>query len=144
MKFLPNKFKSLREFNGLTLKDLAEKLGLKYQSVQAWESGKANPRIIYLNNAAKIFQCDLEEFIELEPGEYIPKPISKKEFIARVVASGHGAEIEGAIMVENFRQALSDAVLELDIPADAKVKVLQLIKKHIQKPDGHKAKEEVK
>lgn len=137
MKFLPNKFKSLREFNGLTMKALAEKLGLKYQSIQAWESGKTNPRHIYLHNAAKIFQCNIEEFVEFDPGEYIPKPISKAELMARVYASGHGDEVKNIKRVDCFRRSLQNAVMNLDIPDEAKVKVYHLIGNHIPKPEEY-------
>ncbi len=72
-----------------------------------------------------------------EPGEYIPKRISKKDFIERIIESGHGDKIERARSIDCFRRSLQNAVMNLDISDDAKVKVYHLIGNHIPKPEEY-------
>ena len=70
-------------------------------------------------------------------GEYIPKRISKKDFIERIIESGHGDKIERARSIDCFRRSLQNAVMNLDISDDAKVKVYHLIGNHIPKPEEY-------
>lgn len=44
METFANRFKRLRLKTGLTLKEIAESLGISYQAVQGWEAGKGMPR----------------------------------------------------------------------------------------------------
>lgn len=48
------RIKAARKAAGLTQKDLAEKVGVDYQSVMRWEKGTRSPRIPTLQNLADV------------------------------------------------------------------------------------------
>ncbi|GAB3767655.1 hypothetical protein GCM10028818_00860 [Spirosoma horti] len=64
MQSLAQMIKSLRTIKGLTQKDLAEMLGLKYQSVQKWESGKGKPTTSQLLDVSKALGVTIADLIE--------------------------------------------------------------------------------
>ena len=137
MIFYKEKFKAIREQLDLTQEEVARHLGIKRQSVQRWEDGVCYPRKPKIYKIAELFHCSPAEFIEYEPGEYIPKRISKKDFIKRIIESGHGDKVKNAIRIDCFRRSLQNAVMNLDISDDAKVKVYHLIENHIPKPEEY-------
>ena len=67
MKELLNLSKNLRELRnetGLTQRDVAEKLGITYQSYQAYELGLTVPTLQNFIKLAKLFDVSLEELLE--------------------------------------------------------------------------------
>ncbi len=69
----------LRESNGLTLQELAEKIGVRYQSLREWEVGKTSPSVDNIGKLAEIF-CVHPTWIWTGQG---PKNIKRsKEYIS--------------------------------------------------------------
>lgn len=54
----------LRKQNNLTQKDLAEKLGVTYQAVSKWETGKNIPDISILKEISKMFDIDINDLLD--------------------------------------------------------------------------------
>lgn len=59
--------KEIREKNGLTQKDLADKLNVTYQAVSKWETGKNLPDISIIKKISDEFSIDIDDFLN---GEY--------------------------------------------------------------------------
>lgn len=55
--------KELRIKNNLTQKEFADKLGITYQAVSKWETGKNMPDIILLKEISSIFNIDIDELL---------------------------------------------------------------------------------
>lgn len=56
--------KKIRVDNGLTQKDLADKLGVTYQAVSKWENGKNIPDIMILKQISKEFNVNIDDLLE--------------------------------------------------------------------------------
>jgi len=66
MLFKNEKFKTLREANGLTQLEIAKKMGIKAQAVQKWESGKAKPRPARIYELSQILRCKATDISDLD------------------------------------------------------------------------------
>lgn len=76
-----NFIKNLRVKNNLTQKQFAEMLGVTYQAVSKWETGKNIPDIVLLQEISNIFKVDINEILKGEQVcQSFPKK-SKKGFI---------------------------------------------------------------
>lgn len=60
---LGDKLREYREKNGLTLGDVAKRLGCSYQAVQKWEAGTARPRTDKLRRLAWLYGVPVEELL---------------------------------------------------------------------------------
>ncbi len=60
------KIKILREENGLTQQELAERLSRKKASVCDWEKGRCEPSIFDLIKLAEIFNCSVDYLLGRE------------------------------------------------------------------------------
>ncbi len=58
--------KEKREELGLTQNEIADYLSISPQSISKWEREIAEPSIEYLPKLAKIFECPIEDFFELD------------------------------------------------------------------------------
>lgn len=67
--------KKIRNTNNLTQKELADKLGVTYQAVSKWETGKSIPDITIIRQISKDFGISVESILD---GEY-NKKIEKKK-----------------------------------------------------------------
>lgn len=56
--------KKIRIDNGLTQKDLADKLGVTYQAVSKWENGRNIPDIMILKQISKEFNVNIDDLLE--------------------------------------------------------------------------------
>lgn len=56
--------KKIRIDNGLTQKDLADKLDVTYQAVSKWENGKNIPDIMILKQISKEFNVNIDDLLE--------------------------------------------------------------------------------
>lgn len=56
--------KNIRTKNKLTQKEFAEKLGVTYQAVSKWETGKNLPDIETLKLICDTYNCDINKFLE--------------------------------------------------------------------------------
>lgn len=61
---LPKNLKRLRKENNLTQKQVAEKLGIKHQSYQAYENGLSVPTLQNFIKLTKVFEVTYEELLE--------------------------------------------------------------------------------
>jgi transcriptional regulator with XRE-family HTH domain len=57
--------RTLRRRRFLTQKELAEKVGVSYQTIQAWEGGKSHPRLRHIPRLA--------EALGVEPATLLPE-----------------------------------------------------------------------
>lgn len=62
-KTLGKRLKHLRKINGETQKELAEKFGRHYRTVQNWEIGLAVPDIFTIIELAEYYNIGIEELI---------------------------------------------------------------------------------
>lgn len=60
MSVFAEQLKTLRKINGLTQKELAEKLKIKQNSYSDWENGKSEPNIEMLVRIADYFDVSLD------------------------------------------------------------------------------------
>ena len=67
--------KELRKKNNLTQKELADKLGVTYQAVSKWETGKNIPDISLLKQLSEEFQIDVQNLLD---GEIKQENLKKK------------------------------------------------------------------
>lgn len=58
--FLSNKLKELRTQYGYTQDEVARKIGISYQSYQAYELGKTIPKTKYLSKLADVFDVSTD------------------------------------------------------------------------------------
>lgn len=65
-KKLPENLKTFRKDYGYTQKELAEALGIKYQSYQAYERGIALPTLKHFIEIAEFYEVSLDELIGRE------------------------------------------------------------------------------
>ena len=65
----------LRKKNNMTQKDLADKLGVTYQAVSKWETGKNIPDISILKIICEEFSIDINEVLDIKVNK---KPNNKK------------------------------------------------------------------
>ena len=63
---IENKIKQLREQNGYTQQDLAEKVTVSRQTIISLESGRYNPSIILAYKIAKVFNLAIEDVFEFD------------------------------------------------------------------------------
>lgn len=82
------KIKATRKNAGLTQKELAQKMGLSFQSIAQWENDLRKPKIETLKKIAAALECPLDTFTADDLSEEIPSPelISKKIHDCRTAA----------------------------------------------------------
>ena len=66
---MQNKIKEYRAKHHLTQAELAEKVGVRRETIVFLEMGKYNPSLKLALQIAKIFQVPIEELFSLEDGE---------------------------------------------------------------------------
>ena len=66
---MKNKLKIQRAIHNLTQADLAEKIGVTRQSINAIEKGKYVPSTVLALKIAKLFNASVEAIFELEPSD---------------------------------------------------------------------------
>jgi repressor LexA len=60
-KSFPDRFKRARKLSGLTLKQLAPRVGVSFQTIQRWETGERTPERIAAQKAAEVLQDSFGE-----------------------------------------------------------------------------------
>ena len=58
-----SKIKEMRTKRGMSQQDLADKLGVGRSTVTLWELGVNNPRADMLIELAKVFNCQVDDFL---------------------------------------------------------------------------------
>jgi transcriptional regulator with XRE-family HTH domain len=58
-----SKFRKLREKRGLTITDVARKLGLSHTAVSKWDSGEGYPRMKRLQELSRVLKCKPADLI---------------------------------------------------------------------------------
>lgn len=69
MKKIKMEIVKLRKRDGLTQQQLAEKLGVSYQTISKWENGTSLPDISMLPYISECFQVSVDEILGLKPLE---------------------------------------------------------------------------
>ena len=77
-----------RQERGLSMKDLAEQLGVTYSTISTWETGHDSPGIKNLKKIAAFFDEPIEVFakdFDIDPDALLPPPsegkrISREEY----------------------------------------------------------------
>lgn len=83
---LSNNIKSLRMQNGLTQKELADKLHITSQAVSRWEKGEVEPSVSTIGQMAEIFGVTTDEIIggpDKKPAEKIVTKVEKEYIITK-------------------------------------------------------------
>ena len=82
------KIKATRKNAGLTQKELAQKMGLSFQSIAQWENDLRKPKIETLKKIADALECPIDTFTVDDLSKEIPSPelISKKIHDCRTAA----------------------------------------------------------
>ncbi len=106
------KIKATRKNAGLTQKELAQKMGLSFQSIAQWENDLRKPKIETLKKIADALECPIDTFTADDLSEEIPSPelISKKiHDITEELESEHGKAVNAELMldVELFKKAFT-------------------------------------
>ena len=68
------KIKATRKNAGLTQKELAQKMGLSFQSIAQWENDLRKPKIETLKKIADALECPIDTFTTDDFDEEIPSP----------------------------------------------------------------------
>lgn len=58
-----NKIREIRNKQGMTQKELAERIGVRQKDVSRWESGVYNPKVDKLMLIAKALDCDIKDLL---------------------------------------------------------------------------------
>jgi len=66
---MKNKIKLERAIKNITQEDLAKKIGVSRQTINAMEAGKYVPSTVLALKVAKYFDKKVEDIFELEDGE---------------------------------------------------------------------------
>ncbi len=66
---MKNRIRALREQDGLTQKQLGEKVGVSRQAINAIETGKFDPSIWLAYDLAQLFHLTIEEIFDFEGSE---------------------------------------------------------------------------
>ena len=61
-----NRIKEHRERLGLSMAELAEKIGVDASTVCLWEQGKRIPKYASIKRMAKLFGCSLGDVIDVD------------------------------------------------------------------------------
>ncbi len=140
--------KKLRKAAGLTQKQLGEKLGISFQSVAQWETGKRIPKIETLRKIAAALNCDISEIDEsfINPSTVKAKVLPHDALIAlyKTTDSAQTAQVifsklsaidqESIINTLNYLQQLNSSGKSI---AANRVQELTLIEKYTA-PDSSK------
>ena len=66
---MKNRIRELREQDGLTQKQLGEKVGVSRQAINAIETGKFDPSIWLAYNIAQLFNSTIENVFDFKESE---------------------------------------------------------------------------
>ncbi len=105
MIFFPQKFKEIRDRHRMTLKEIADKIGVAESTVHSWEHGVYSPRSKNIHKLAELFRCEVEAFAAYEAGDFLERRMSTNELAARGVIVP-GVQLVPVEMIEAFRQAI--------------------------------------
>ena len=89
--------KEIRKKNNLTQKNLADCLGVTYQAVSKWETGKNIPDIEILKDISKMFNVDIDSIV----GNNTIKNNNKKLIIVLIIVIILSILLTGLIIVKN-------------------------------------------
>ena len=113
---LGSKIKELRNSNGMTQKELSEKLNVTAQAVSRWESDEVEPSVGTIKQMATIFNVSTDELLG---NETEPKIVEVEKIVEKPIV------VEKPVMVEK------DVVVEKPIQLHAVVGVCDYCKKPI-------------
>ena len=113
MIFFPQKFKEIRDRHRMTLKEIADKIGVAESTVHSWEHGVYSPRSKNIHKLAELFRCEVEAFAAYEAGYFLERRMSTNELAARGVIVP-GVQLAPVEMVEAFRQAILREIMLAD------------------------------
>lgn len=60
------KLKEVRESKGFTQKELAEKIGIDFQSISRYERNLSNPTMERAMQIATVLECTLNDLVDIE------------------------------------------------------------------------------
>ena len=96
MAFINKNLKFLRAQQGMTQKQLAEKLGLKQAAIGAYEEERSTPPLASLLDITKIFNVNLDDLVKLDlsKGDKDRKVTRGREILAITVDSAERENVE--------------------------------------------------
>ena len=69
MKFNKNKLRAIRKKHHMTQGELAEKIGVKHNTISDYETGYSKPNTMRLINIANVFNTSMDYFFEPDTDE---------------------------------------------------------------------------
>ena len=110
MNFSSKKFKEVRDRHGLTLKKIAEKIGVAESTVHGWEHKKYFPRAAKFNKLVELFGCsprDLLDFDEEDQVSFMTQEnLALKGFPTKDVKFSSTENL-----LESFRRAILNEIM---------------------------------
>lgn len=96
-----DKLRSFRLAKNLTIRELADKVGVSHVMISSYENGKANPRPKVLQRIAEVFGVDKDDFTNSEPRALIAKEndLSKYEKLYVECKSLDSATLSGLVII---------------------------------------------
>lgn len=58
------RLRELRRQRLLTLRELSKEVGVSFQTVQSWESGKSQPRLRHIGRLAEVLNVSTDELLQ--------------------------------------------------------------------------------
>jgi transcriptional regulator with XRE-family HTH domain len=124
---LPEKLKRAREYSGLKLRELAEKLDVHITAVQKWEKGINHPNARDLAKIAELENLDLNYYFDPAIDEPKKADLSYREFVTPLQAAYD--RIEKLKLIEQKAKAESPvlrAIADKPVLAELLEKVYEL------------------
>ena len=60
--------KAMRQAKGLSQRELAERIGVKQESITQWENGKTSPKFERLAIIADALECTVDDLVRKDDG----------------------------------------------------------------------------
>ncbi|HPS31253.1 MAG TPA: XRE family transcriptional regulator [bacterium] len=131
-KFLGEKLRFIRNLKDLSLRELAEKIGITKMAISNWENGVAQPSKENILKLCDIFNMEYDYFYK-ENVHDLSKPKFRKEYLDRIqlsdteklmIISDNDVKMKVEIVVENYLRILrSSPVLLSLLPEQAIINV---------------------
>lgn len=108
-----NSYKPLKLFmtsNGISILELAGKLGISRNNITQYFSGKGNPSLAILDRICEVLDCDISDVVRYEHTDSIDDKVKRYEEELRMCFVSPPSELEEFIkkMVGAYRKGLED------------------------------------
>ena len=108
---MKNRVRQLREEQGLTQKQLGEKVNVSRQAINAVETGKFDPSLWLAYDIAQLFNKSIEEVFDFKESErrWLKNPMANAVYVALITAIYAAIFIVSSEFVMSYENLLSDS-----------------------------------